>query len=184
MSSLGGVVLHIHGPDTAADQLEAMKDVYAKAFFPPPLNYGTANLDRMVGAWPNRLKAPGFRLVVAEVDGGMIGCTYGHQLAATTKWWDGAIGPLPDDVIREYEDRTFATIDMMVDPAWQRRGVAQAVHSHLLTNRTEERATLLVNPINTPARAAYAKWGYEVVGRIQPFRDMPKFEAMVKTLRE
>jgi hypothetical protein len=60
-------------------------------------------------------------LVVAELDGRMIGCTYGHQLAAETKWWDGAIDALPDDVVREYEGRTFATIDMMVDPVWQRR---------------------------------------------------------------
>jgi hypothetical protein len=43
---------------------------------------------------------------------------------------------------------------------------------------------LLVNPINTPARAAYAKWGYDMVGRIQPFPDSPKFEAMAKQLRK
>ena len=58
----------------------------------------------------------------------------------------------------------------------------QALRGHLLVSRTEERVTLLVDPINEPARRAYAKWGYEVVGRIQPFPDSPKFEAMVKEL--
>lgn len=184
MSSLDGVVLHVHGPSTAAGELEAVKEVYAAAFFLPPLNYGPANLERMADAWAGRLTAPGFRLVIAEHAGEPIGCIYGPQLSATTKWWDGAIDQLSDEVTREHTGRTLAVIDMMVRPEWRRRGVAKALHSHLLVDRTEERVTLLINPVNTPAAAAYAKWGYQMVGRIQPFPDSPKFEAMVKPLRE
>jgi GNAT superfamily N-acetyltransferase len=184
MSGLDGVVLHIHGPSTAVDQLEVVKELYADAFFPPPHNQGPVQLKRMAESWPSRLTAPGFRLVVAEHEDKPIGCIYGHQLAATTKWWQGAIDPIPEGVTREFAGRTLGVIDMMVRSKWRRHGVAQALHSHFLVDRTEERATLLVDPINTPARAAYAKWGYDVVGRIQPFPDMPKFEAMVKQLRK
>jgi GNAT superfamily N-acetyltransferase len=184
MSELDGVVLHVHGSSTAARQLEAVKELYAEAFFPPPHNQGPVQLERMAESFPGRLRAPGFCLVVAEHDGKLIGCIYGHQLAVTTKWWHGAVEPISEDITREFAGRTLAVIDMMVRTEWRRQGVAQALHSHFLVERTEERATLLVDPINVPARGAYAKWGYDVVGRIQPFPDMPKFEAMVKTLRQ
>ena len=182
MSALDDVVLHVHGPVTAADELETVKELYADSFFPPPHNQGPAQLDRMAQAWPGRLQAPGFRLVIAEHRGTPIGCIYAHQLAATTKWWDNALDPIPDEITREFAGRTLAVIDMMVRAEWRRHGVATALHSHLLVDRTEERATLLVDPINAPARTAYAKWGYRTVGRIQPFPDMPKFEAMIKPL--
>lgn len=177
-----GVVLHVHGPSTAAAQVDIVSDLYAAAFFPPPHNQGPTELSRMVEAWPNRLTAPGFRLVIAEHDGEAIGGIYGHQLLPDTKWWDGAVEALPDDVSTERGGRTLAIIDMMVREPWRRHGVAEALHGHLLVDRTEERVTLLVDPINEPAKRAYTKWGYQTVGQIQPFPDAPKFEAMVKHL--
>jgi GNAT superfamily N-acetyltransferase len=182
MTDLDGVVLHVHGPATAADQLDTVADLYAVAFFPPPHNQGPTELARMVEAWPRRLTAPGFRLVVAEHGGQAIGCIYGHQLLPGTKWWEGALEPLPENLTSERDGRTLAIIDMMVRDPWRRRGLAQALHGHLLVGRTEERVTLLVDPINEPARRAYRKWGYELVGRLQPFPDSPKFEAMIKVL--
>lgn len=178
--ALDGVVLHVHGPATAADQLETVRELYAEAFFPPPHNQGPVQLDRMAAAWPKRLHRPGFRLVVAEHQGAPIGCIYGHQVSE--KWWDSALEPIPDEITTEYPGRTLGVIDMMVRAEWRQRGIASALHSHLIVDRTEERATLLVDPINAPALAAYAKWGYDRVGRIQPFPDMPKFHAMVKPL--
>lgn len=182
-ADLDGVVLHVHGPTTAAGQLDIVSDLYADAFFGPPHNQGQTELGRMVDSWPRRLTAPGFRLIVAEHEGQPIGCVYGHQLAADTKWWEGALVPLPDDVTAERDGRTLAVIDMMVTAAWRRRGIAEAMHGHLLVDRTEERVTLLVDPANEPARRAYRKWGYGVVGRIQPFPDSPKFEAMILPLK-
>lgn len=182
MSGLDGVVFHVHGPQTAARQLDTVRELYAAAFFRPPLDHGPRQLARMVDAWPRRLTAPGFRLVVAERDGEAIGCVYGHQLSPDTQWWDGALEPLPDDVATERAGRTLVVIDLMVRDEWRRRGIAEALHLHLLAGRAEERVTLLVEPINEPARQAYRKWGYRVVGRIQPFADSPKFEAMIKEL--
>ena len=177
-----GVILHVHGPSTANAELPAVSDLYAAAFFPPPHNQGPTELKRMVDSWPKRLEAPGFRLVVAEYDGQAVGCIYGHQLLPDTRWWDGALEPLPDEVTSEHAGRTLAIIDMMVRQLWRHRGVAEALHQHLLAGRAEERSTLLVDPINEPARRAYQKWGYKRVGRIQPFADSPEFEALIKQL--
>jgi len=182
MSQPDGIVLHVHGPGTAAEQLDTVSDLYAAAFFPPPHNQGPTELGRMVEAWPRRLATPGFRLVVAEHDGKAVGCAYGHQLHADTTWWDNALDRLPEEITAEREGRTLAVIDMMVRDAYRRRGIAEALHTHLIAGRTEERATLLVDPANKPAWTAYRKWGYQVAGRIQPFPDSPKFEAMVKAL--
>lgn len=176
------IVLHVHGPSTADAQLETVSELYAAAFFPPPHNQGPTELQRMIDSWPRRLEAPGFRLVVAEHEGEAVGCIYGHQLLPDTKWWDGALEPLPDEVTAERAGRTLAIIDMMMRQAWRRRGIAEALHTHLLAGRVEERVTLLVDPINEPAKQAYAKWGYELAGRIQPFADSPKFEALIKRL--
>ena len=182
MSQPDGIVLHVHGPGTAAEQLNTVSDLYAAAFFPPPHNQGPIELGRMVDAWPRRLQTPGFRLVIAEHEGKAVGCAYGHQLRSDTTWWNNTLEPLPLEITTEREGRTLAVIDMMVRDAYRRRGIAEALHLHLLAGRSEERATLLVDPANGSARAAYHKWGYEPVGEIQPFPDSPKFEAMIKAL--
>lgn len=183
MTTLDSVQLAVHGPEEAAGQLDVVRELYVDVFFPPPHNKGPLELGRMTDAWPKRLSAPGFRLVVAEHGQTSIGCVYGHQLSATTAWWSGAIDPMPPDVIAERPGRTIAVIDMLVREPWRRRGVAEAMHERLLAERTEERVTLLVKPDNEPARRAYEKWGYAHVGRIQPYPDGPTFDSMVKPLQ-
>ncbi|MFK4087199.1 GNAT family N-acetyltransferase [Kribbella sp. NPDC020789] len=182
MKDLHGTSIRCFDAAEAAGKLDVVRELYIDVFFPPPHNKGPLELGRMVEAWPRRLAAPGFRLVVAEHDDGPVGCVYGHQLAATTAWWDGAVDPLPDGVAVERPGRTLAIIDMLVREQWRRRGLAEAMHDALLTARTEERVTLLVKPDNAPARGAYEKWGYRQVGRIQPFPDAAVFDSMVKPL--
>lgn len=182
MSDLPGITIRSYDAAEAADKLEIVRELYIDVFFPPPHDKGPLELGRMVEAWPRRLTAPGFRLVVAEHGQGPIGCAYGHQLAATTAWWDGAIGSLPEGIATERPGRTIAIIDMLVREKWRRRGLAEAMHNALLANRDEERVTLLVKPDNTPAHRAYEKWGYRLVGRIQPFPDAAVFDSMVKPL--
>lgn len=182
MTVLDSVQLTVYGPEEAAQKLDVVRELYVAVFFPPPHNKGPLELGRMTEAWPKRLTAPGFRLVVADHDGEPIGCVYGHQLAAATLWWGGAIDPMPADVTTEHAGRTIAIIDMLVKEPWRRRGLAQAMHDRLLADRSEERVTLLVKPDNEPALCAYEKWGYAHVGRIQPFPDGPIFNSMVKSL--
>jgi hypothetical protein len=105
----------VGGPTTAADQLDTVADLYAAAFFPPPHNQGPAELRRMVEALPRRLTALGFRLVVAEHAGRAIGCIYGHQLPPGTRWWEGALEPLPENLTTELDGRTLAIISASQD---------------------------------------------------------------------
>jgi ribosomal protein S18 acetylase RimI-like enzyme len=183
MSIVDATILHVCGPTAAANQLTVVSELYVEAFFGPPRNQNSTHLEHMTEAWPSRLSSPGFRLVVAEVEGKPIGCIYGHQLTSETKWWEAAVEPMAKEITQEYSGRTVAIIDLMVRTEWRRNGLAQALHAHFLAGRHEERATLLMDPANTPAMAAYTKWGYQSVGRIQPSSSFPKFEAMMKVLK-
>ena len=56
----------------------------------------------------------------------------------------------------------------MIDHHYTGHGIAHALHDHLLEERPEERATLLVNPANTRARDAYLRWGWTPVAQLRP----------------
>lgn len=51
-----------------------------------------------------------------------------------------------------------------------------------MRSRTEERATLLVDPENERAKSMYAHLGYFKVGKSKLFPDSPNFDAMILRL--
>jgi GNAT superfamily N-acetyltransferase len=125
---------------------------------------------------------PGFDLVTGQLDGRLIGYTFGNTLPADTRWWSQLQGTTDPDVTRETGARTFAFREFMVRKEHQGRGIGRRLHDELLAGRPEERATLLVR-VDNPARDLYLRWGWSVVGTIQPFPDAPAMEAMVRPLR-
>lgn len=128
------------------------------------------------------LKAPGFGLVAAYFDDTAIGLAFGYALPINARWWQGLTTPVPDGFTEETGHRTFALNELMVTPEWQGKGVAHALHDELLGSRNEERATLLVREDNTAAQAAYARWGWQKIGKLRPYPDSPHFDAMVLPL--
>ena len=128
------------------------------------------------------LKAPGFELVAAYADGEPIGQAFGYALPPGARWWGGLTTPVPEGFTDETGVRTFALNELMVQPGWQRRGFAHALHDELLSGRPEQRATLLVREDNEPAQAAYARWGWRKAAKLQPFPDAPVFDALILPL--
>jgi len=125
------------------------------------------------------LKSTGFEIVVAYVDDHPVGQAFGYALSTTTRWWQGLTPPGPEGFSKETGSRTFAFNELMVVPERQGKGVAHALHDELLNGRREERATLLVREDNTSARNAYDRWGWEKIGKLQPYPDAPHFVAMI-----
>ncbi|MBA9002454.1 GNAT family N-acetyltransferase [Thermomonospora cellulosilytica] len=125
------------------------------------------------------VRAPGFEIVVAYLDGTPVGQAFGYALPATSRWWEGLTTPVPDGFTVETGSRTFAFNELMVLPEWQGKGVAHALHDELLGGRKEERATLLVREDNEPAQTAYARWGWKKVGKLRPYPDAPHYDALV-----
>ncbi|OKJ97402.1 GNAT family N-acetyltransferase [Amycolatopsis sp. CB00013] len=124
-------------------------------------------------------KWPGFALVTGWIADGLIGYTLGYRLPNRSAWWRGFRGDVDPRMLEEDGKRTFAVTQLMVLPAWQRRGYAKQLHDALLHDRTEERATLLVKPDNIPARTAYLSWGWRRFGQLQPFDDAPVYESLM-----
>lgn len=128
------------------------------------------------------VKAPGFALTAAYDDYHAVGLAFGYALPSNARWWDGLTTPTPGGFTDETGSRTFALNELMVSPEWQGKGIAHALHDELLAGRTEKRATLLVRENNNAAQTAYARWGWQKVGKLQPYPDSPHFDALVLPL--
>jgi ribosomal protein S18 acetylase RimI-like enzyme len=62
-------------------------------------------------------------------------------------------------------------------------GIAHKLHDELLKQRSEERATLLVEADNETAYRAYKSWGWAAVGRLHPgWEDAPWFDVLIRPL--
>lgn len=125
---------------------------------------------------------PGLDLLIGYAGGEPIGQTWGWPLTAATKWWTG-LEPAGDFDIQETGSRTFALSEIMVAKTHTGKGFACALHNRLLSHRTEQRATLLVDPSNDLAAQRYQRWGWRKVGQLQPSWDhAPRLDALVTEL--
>jgi len=138
--------------------------------------------ERFWERFENYIKDASFSMVTGHLDGTLVGYAFGSVLSADTGWWRGVQAIDNADVTRETGDRTFAFRELLVRKVVQGRGFGHQLHDFLLADRPEERATLLVRADN-PARSLYLRWGWSGVGYLQPYPDSPRFESMVKQLR-
>jgi GNAT superfamily N-acetyltransferase len=176
------LTLTIYGTDASLNQRSTVRDLYAEIYAEPPYNEGPDDADDFASGWHRTIDQRNFRLVIARRADEPIGFAFGVRLRARTKWWNGALTPLPDDVTTEYAGRTFAIIELAVRPPYRRQGVGHQMHTHLIAGLSEERITLLVRPEASAPRQAYLSWGYRAVGQIQPFSSAPIYTAMIKQL--
>ena len=153
-----------------------------EASYPDLLGNPFFSAERVAERVRGYMKAPGFEMVIAEVEGAPRGLALGYTLPGGARWWRGLTTPVDPDMIAETGHRTFALCELMVHPDWQRRGIAHGLHDELLGHRPEERATLLVREDNAAAQRAYAKWGWRKVGKLQPFPDSPHYDALILDL--
>jgi GNAT superfamily N-acetyltransferase len=127
----------------------------------------------------------GFDMVVAFRDGEAAGQTWGWPLTAQAGagWWGGLRTEPEPGFTREDGKRTFALSEIMVGQAHTGQGLAHALHDELLSKRTEQRATLLVEPDNTTAYRAYLHWGWHKVAQLRPgWPDAPVFDVLTLPL--
>jgi GNAT superfamily N-acetyltransferase len=94
------------------------------------------------------------------------------------------LDPLPEDFTEETGERTLALFEIMVRAPWRGTGVAHRIHEELLSERREERVTLLVDPTHAGVKRLYESWGYVRIGDQKPFPDSPLYATMVRELRK
>jgi ribosomal protein S18 acetylase RimI-like enzyme len=130
------------------------------------------------------MKAPRWELYAAvDPAGDLAGILYGFALTPDTSWWSPLVTPVPEGFTDETGHRTVAISEIATTEAWRRHGVATMLHDRFIAGRSEERATLLVQPVNTGARSCYERWGYRRVADAQPtWPNAPAYESMVLDL--
>jgi GNAT superfamily N-acetyltransferase len=127
----------------------------------------------------------GFDMAVAYLDGEPVGQTWGWPLTEQNgaRWWGGLSAEPEPGFTREDGQRTFALSEIMVCQGYTGQGIAHALHDELLTKRSEQRATLLVEPDNATAYRAYLHWGWHKVAQLRPgWPDAPIFDVLILPL--
>ena len=125
----------------------------------------------------------GFTLVLAYLEGELVGYALGNTFMAGSRWGQGMITDVDPALLVEDGKRTFGFNYIMVRRAYRRRGIAKALHDKLISTRHEDRACLLVLPENVAARGAYLAWGWYKIGDLRPFPDAPVYDAMLLDLK-
>ncbi|MFD0274512.1 GNAT family N-acetyltransferase [Kitasatospora sp. NPDC127111] len=122
---------------------------------------------------------PGFEAVIAYEDQEPVGYAYANTLAADDRWWKRMAEPLSQGLT---DVPTVALKEIGVRIPWRGTGLARRIHDELLAGRTEERVTLLVNPLagEGKVQALYESWGYEAINSQQPSPDSPRLTAMIR----
>jgi hypothetical protein len=169
--------------ERAERHLAELTDLYTEVYSEPPYEWGPEQAGLFAERFQVQRRQAGFALVEARDRGRLVGVGFGVTLLPNTPWWQNLITPLDPDVTAEHPNRTFALVELLVRLRWRRRHIAESIHDRLLSDRSEERATLTVLPAAEAARAAYRKWGWRAVARKRnPLPGSPIFEVMVKRL--
>lgn len=175
-----GLDLRHHTVAEAAQLVDELVAVYRQVYADGGEFHSEDRYRRQLAAHMTR---DGWSLVTATANGELVGYIYGFSLPTGTGWWAGIEQPVPSGFADETGRRTFAVSELLVLPRWRRQGVARALHDQLLDRRTEDRATLLVDPENSAARRAYDSWGWRHVTYLTPsWDDAPRFMVLVRKL--
>lgn len=187
-SSLEDLVFHRYDAAGARDRRDQIEEIFRGAYV-DRINFGgefespEAFMQRFE-AYTRPDRKSGFELVIAESAGLACGQAWGWPLCRDSAWWEGVrLDEAEVGFTTENGARTFALSEIMVRSEFMGQGIARALHDELLGRRSEQRATLLVEPGNRRAYAAYQKWGWYRVGSLRPrWPDAPTFDVLMRDL--
>jgi GNAT superfamily N-acetyltransferase len=128
------------------------------------------------------LDDPTYGVTLAFAGDELVGFAYGFALPADTKRWSRLTEPLPAQETAEWPGRTFLLFDYAVRKPFRGQGIGRALHDALLGSRSEERATLSVQPTALTTKAIYEHWGWRKVGQSEggPAAAAPVFDTYLR----
>ncbi|MBF6229166.1 GNAT family N-acetyltransferase [Nocardia abscessus] len=171
--------------DDAWHYFDAICELYDEAFSAPPFVWLETESQRHREMLNDMITKPGFGIALAEARDTLVGFVYGTTLTTSTGWWNGFQQPVSPEVTREWPGRTFAVIDLAVQGSARRHGIGHRLLDILLDSRSEQRATLAVQPQAEDTHAFYrAIGGWHLVGRQDtPAFVSPEFDIYIRELR-
>lgn len=166
---------HVHD---AQPVWQTLLDVYADVRAPllhlP--HYSVARYSERLARHASEL---GWEAVIGYDAGEPVGYAYANTLTHDDRWWARMTKPLPAGFT---DTSTVALKEIMVRSPWRGTGTAHRIHDELLSQRSEQRVTLLVNPLagEGKVQALYETWGYMPFNHQQPSPDSPALTAMIR----
>jgi len=168
---MGDIRYVVGGADEAERWEDQICALYDDVFSRPPFHWradeSALHRDRLLLL----ATEPSFGIALALAGTGagtdLAGFAYGYGLGPGTHWWAGRTGPLPDDLIAEWPGRTFLLFDFAVHADHRGHGVGRRLHDTLLGSRTEQRATLAVQPAAVEVKKVYERWHWHRVGAVR-----------------
>ncbi|MFG2825054.1 GNAT family N-acetyltransferase [Kitasatospora sp. NPDC048365] len=161
-------------PRVRQDLLDVYADVRA-----PLLHLPNYRVETFAERLDRHATEPGFELVLGYDGDIPVGYAYGNTADAGDRYWKRMTEPLPDG----YTDTPVLVIkEIGVRTPWRGTGTARRIHDSLLATRTEDRVTLMVNPLagDGKVQALYEAWGYEEFNAQQPTPESPRLTAMIR----
>ncbi|MFJ7247082.1 GNAT family N-acetyltransferase [Kitasatospora sp. NPDC098652] len=170
-----------HHTDLTCEARQDLLDVYADVRA-PLLHLANYRVEAFAERLDRHADEPGFELVLGYDGEVPVGYAYGNTVEAGDRYWKRMTDPLPDG----YTDTPALAIkEIGVRTPWRGTGTARRIHDELLARRTEDRVTLLVNPLagDGKVQALYESWGYQAINAQQPSPESPRLTAMVRDRR-
>ncbi|WP_457031844.1 GNAT family N-acetyltransferase [Kitasatospora sp. P5_F3] len=166
-----------HHTDLTAQARQDLLDVYAEVRA-PLLHLANYGVEAFVRRLEQLATEPGFELVLGYDSDVPVGYAYGNTVDAADRYWKRMAEPLPDGWT---DAPVLALREIGVRAPWRGTGAARRIHDGLLAHRTEDRVTLMVNPLagDGKVQALYGTWGYQAFNSQPPSADSPRLTAMV-----
>ncbi len=159
------------------DLLDVYADVRAPLLHLP--NYCVATFAERLD---RHATEPGFELVLGYDGEVPVGYAYGNTVDSGDRYWNRMAEPLPGGFTGT---PVLAIKEIGVRVPWRGTGTARRIHDSLLAVRTEDRVTLMVNPLagDGKVQRLYETWGYRPFNAQQPTADSPRLAAMIRPTR-
>ncbi|MFD4661432.1 GNAT family N-acetyltransferase [Kitasatospora sp. NPDC058444] len=167
-----------HHTDLTAAARQDLLDVYADVRA-PLLHLANYRVGAFLERLDRHMTEPGFELVLGYDRDVPVGYAYGNTVDAGDPYWKRMAEPLPDGFT---DTAVLAIREIGVRTPWRGTGTARRIHDELLAHRTEDRATLMVNPLagDGKVQALYETWGYQAFNSQSSSPSSPRLTVMAR----
>jgi GNAT superfamily N-acetyltransferase len=176
------VHIDLGGAGLARPLVGRIGELYREVFSVPPYFWKPDEAQLHRERLLRLLDDPTFGIAVAWAGSELVGFAYGFTVPPDTKRWSNLTEPAPAELTEEWSGRTFLLFDFAVRAAYRGQGVGRALHDALLGSRTEERASLSVEPPAIETKAIYEHWGWRKVAQSRggPAAAAPVFDVYLR----
>ena len=179
---MADVRVEIGGAELAGPLLDPICTLYDEVFSAPPFYWREDESELHRQRLIRLLDDPTFGIALAQASNELVGFAYGFTVPPETKRWSNLTKTVSPELTQEWPGRTFLLFDFAVQAAYRGFGIGRKLHDVLLGSRSEERASLSVEPPAVDTKAIHEHWGWRKVAQSigGPTAAAPMFDVYVR----